>query len=78
MSPKAKEILQHVASWPEEDQEELAEVARDIEARRTGAYRLSDEERQAIKEGLADARAGRFASDTEIDAIFKKARSARK
>jgi predicted transcriptional regulator len=78
MSPKAKEILQHVGSWPEEDQEELAEVARDIEARSTGVYRLSDEERQAIKEGLADARAGRFASDDAIDAIFKKARSTRK
>jgi predicted transcriptional regulator len=78
MNPKAKEILQHVGTWPEEDQEELGEIARDIEARRTGVYRLSDEERQAIKEGLADARAGRFASDDDIDAIFKKARSARK
>jgi predicted transcriptional regulator len=75
--PKAKEILQHVASWPEEDQEELANVARDIEARRTGLYRLSEEKRQAIMEGLADARAGRFASDQEIEAIFKKARAAR-
>jgi predicted transcriptional regulator len=78
MSPKAKEILQHGASWPEDDQDELAEVARDIEARRTGAYRLSDEERQAaIKEGLADARSGRFASDDDIDAIVTKARSAK-
>jgi hypothetical protein len=34
MSPKLKEILQQVESWPEEDQEELADVARDIVARR--------------------------------------------
>ena len=78
MSPKVKEILQHVASWPEEDQEELADVARDIEARRTGMYRLSDEERHAIQESLADVRASRFASDAEIDAIFAKARAARR
>ena len=78
MSPKVKEILQHVASWPEEDQEELAEVARDIEARRTGMYRLSEEERHAIQKSLAEVRAGRFASDAEIDAIFAKARAARR
>jgi predicted transcriptional regulator len=76
MSPKVKEILQHASSWPEEDQEELAEVARDIEARRTGVFRLSDEERQAIQQGLADARAGRFASDEDIDAIFTLQRNA--
>jgi hypothetical protein len=78
MSPKVKEILQHVASWPEEDQEELADVGRDIEARRIGMYRLGDEERHAIQESLADVRAGRFASEAEIDAIFAKARAARR
>jgi predicted transcriptional regulator len=78
MSPNVKDILRKVESWPEEDQVELADLARDIEARRTGVYRLSDEEREAIKLGLADAQAGRFASDQEIDAIFKKARAAGK
>jgi len=66
-----------VAAWPQEDQDELAEIAADIEARRTGVYRLSDDERRAVEQGLADARAGRFASDEEIDAIFRKARAAR-
>ena len=41
-------------------------------------YRLSDEEREAIKESLADVQAGRFASDEQINAIFKKARAAGK
>ena len=30
MSPATKQILEQVASWPEEDQEELAELAREI------------------------------------------------
>ncbi len=77
MTKTAKQLLERITSWPEEDQEELAEVARDIEARRTGVYRLSEEERRAIKESLADARAGRFASDQDIEAIFKKAHAAR-
>jgi hypothetical protein len=36
MSPTVKAFLERVASWPEEDQEELAKVAREIEARRKG------------------------------------------
>jgi len=68
MSPAVREILQHVASWPEEDQEELAEVAREIEARRTGVYTLNDEERTAI----ADARSGEFASDQDVAAFWKR------
>jgi site-specific DNA-adenine methylase len=68
MSPLAKEILQKAAGWPEEDQEELAELAREIEARRTGVYVLSDEERSAI----ADARRGAFVSDAEAAAFWKR------
>ncbi|MBX9844506.1 MAG: hypothetical protein K2Z80_22125 [Xanthobacteraceae bacterium] len=73
-----KDVLEKAQTWPDEDQEELIDLAREIESRRSGVYRLSDEERKAIEQGLADARAGRFASDEEIGAIFKKARSPRR
>jgi predicted transcriptional regulator len=78
MAAKLKEVLEKAESWPTEDQEELIDLAREIESRRSGAYRLSDEERKAIEQSMADARAGRFASDEEIDAIFSKARSPRR
>ncbi len=68
MNVRTKQILQKVKDWPEEDQEELAELAREIEARRTGVYVLSDEERAAI----ADARRGAFASDDEAVAFWKR------
>jgi hypothetical protein len=68
MSPALKTLLERVASWPTEDQEELSEVAREIEARRTGVYRLSDEERAAIRE----ARRGPLASDDEVEAFWKR------
>jgi hypothetical protein len=67
MNQPIKEILRHVSSWPEEDQEELAEVAREIEARRTGVYVLSEPERAAI----ADAREGEFASEQDMIAFWK-------
>jgi hypothetical protein len=68
MNPAAKAILEKVASWPEEDQEELAELAREIEARRTGVYALSADERAAI----ADARRGAFASEADVVAFWKR------
>lgn len=68
MNAAAKEVLQKVERWPEEDQIELAELAREIEARRCGVYVLSDEERAAI----ADARRGAFASDDEAAAFWKR------
>jgi hypothetical protein len=70
MNSKVKEILQHLASWPEEDQEELAEVARDIEARRTGVYTATAEELRTLDE--AD-RSG-VASDEEVEAAFRSFR----
>ena len=71
MSPGTKTLLEQVQSWPQEDQEELADVAREIESRRTGVYRLSDEERTAVRAGMEDARRGDFASDEEIDELYR-------
>jgi len=77
MNQIAKDILRRIEDWPQEDQEELAELAREIEARRSGVYRLTDDERAAIAESTADVRAGRFATDEQIAEIFKKARASR-
>src|SRR5262249_13840808 len=78
VSPTVNAFLERVASWPEEDQEELAEVAREIEARRKGIYRLSEAERQGIEKGLRAMRKGEYASDERVAAILNAARSSRK
>jgi hypothetical protein len=70
MSPAIKELLQHVASWPQEDQEELADVARDIEARRTGVYRATAEELKS----LDDADRSGIASEQDVEAAFRSFR----
>jgi hypothetical protein len=77
MSPAIKNLLEQVASWPKEDQEELANYAREIEARRTDLYRLSDAEREGVERGLKAMREGRFASDERMAEIFEKARPSR-
>ena len=76
MSPGTKALLERVQSWPLEDQEELAEVAREIEARRSGVYRLSDEERTAVHAGMEAARRGDFATEEEIEAFYQLHRRA--
>jgi predicted transcriptional regulator len=65
-------VLENVRFWPQEDQEELAELAREIEAHRKGVYVMNDEERAAVEDGLAQARRGEFVSDEEMDAFWKK------
>ena len=72
MSPAVKTILERVATWPEKDQEELAEVAREIEARRTGLYELTPDEEAAIPEGIADLDRGRSVGEDEMRAFWKR------
>jgi hypothetical protein len=71
MSPAMKELLQKVESWPEEDQRELAELARDIEARRSGVYRATADELKALDEA---ERSG-VASEQEVEAVFRSFRA---
>jgi predicted transcriptional regulator len=75
MNPGTKTLLERVQAWPEEDQEELADVAREIESRRSGVYRLSDEERTAVRAGMNAARRGDFVPDEEMDEFYRLHRS---
>jgi predicted transcriptional regulator len=72
MTHATKEILSRVATWPPEDQEELAEVAREIEARRSGRYVLDEEEETAIREGLAELDRGEWVTEEEMKSFWKR------
>ncbi|MEA3023222.1 MAG: hypothetical protein QOK01_2074 [Alphaproteobacteria bacterium] len=76
MNADVKNMLSRVARWPEEDQDELAQVALEIEARRHGVYHATPEELQAIDEALAAVSRGELASDEEVEAVFAKYRRA--
>jgi hypothetical protein len=67
-------IIRNAGAWPPEDQAELADYARVIEARRTGVYNVSDEERAAIAQGLAEADRGDFADDDALAKLSKRFR----
>jgi hypothetical protein len=76
MTPMTKRLLEQVESWPQEDQDELAEFIREIEARRTGSYHATPEELEAIDEALGQVARGEMASKEEIEAAFAKFRGA--
>ena len=76
MTAKAlKDVMERVESWPKEAQEELAEIAREMEAgMQGGVYHASDEELAGIDRGLKAAREGHFAIDEDVEKVFAKHR----
>jgi DNA-binding FadR family transcriptional regulator len=72
MDAEVREVLSRVEHWPEDDQEELAQLALEIEARRHGVYHATPEELRSIDEALAAVERGEIASDDEVEAVFAK------
>lgn len=75
MNKVAETILDRIADWPKEAQDELMQSIVDIEAKHLGVYHLSDDERAAVREGLAQAARGEFVPDDVVEAYFKKYRA---
>jgi predicted transcriptional regulator len=74
MNAKLKNILQRVEAWPQPAQDELMEIALEIEAQLGGTYEATPEELKAIDRGLRDAAEGRFATQEQVEAVFAKYR----
>jgi predicted transcriptional regulator len=69
------EVLERVESWPAQAQDQLAEIASDIDAElKDTPYEESPAELAGIDRGLRDAADGRFATEEEVEATFAKFR----
>jgi hypothetical protein len=75
MTQSVKDILRRVEAWPQEDQEELTEIARDIEARRSGVYHATPGELEAIGEALGQVARGERASQEQVQEAFSSFRA---
>ena len=74
---RLSEALERVEQWPTEWQDELAQIALDMDAGlEGGVYHPTPAELEGIDRGLRDAEQGRFASDEKVDAILAKLRGA--
>ena len=66
-----EDVLGRVENWPPGIQDELAQIALEMDAGiLRGEYHATAEELAAIDEGVRAADEGRFATDAEVDAVF--------
>ena len=76
MRKTLENLLERAAGWSEEAQAELVESMLEIETRHGGVYRLSDDERAAVRQGLQEARDGKLAGDEAVAAVLDRYRPA--
>lgn len=69
MTTLLQEAITQVALLPEDDQNRAAEVLLAL-ARHTALPPEDDATRAAIAEGVAQAKSGRFASASDVDALL--------
>jgi predicted transcriptional regulator len=73
MEAKAlRDILQRIETWPEYAQQQALDSLLSIEQELLDPYVPTDEDRNAIERGLDDMRHGRFASDEQVAAVFRR------
>ena len=77
MTKTLKDAMARVEGWPEWAQDNLADIAREIDREiQAGTYRATEEELRKIDEALAAVRRGEIATDAEVEAVFAKHRGA--
>ena len=74
MSPKRQNLLERVAALPEELLGEVEESMDEIVRWHEGVFRLTDEERAAVRKGMEAARRGEFVSDDEMADFYRRHR----
>ncbi len=67
--------MRRAEAWPPEAQQELAEIALEIDATlKEGSYRATPDELAGIDRGIKAAQESRFATDEEFEAVLAKHR----
>jgi predicted transcriptional regulator len=72
MTKLLHDAIERLKELPEERQNELARMLIDVAASDLAPYVLTDEERKAVEEGLAEIERGEIASDEEVAAMWSR------
>jgi hypothetical protein len=72
---QVKDILDRVLTWPQERQEDAAQILSEMERQDRSPYRLTADQVDEVRRRQADFAAGRerYATDQEVAAVWKKA-----
>ena len=72
MTKMLDEAIAKIRELPEDEQDEAAAILLSVASRNTEVVELDDETRAAVREGLEQARQGKFVSDKEMAAFFRR------
>jgi hypothetical protein len=67
-----RDIFDRVLTWPPDRQEQAAQMLLLLEGQEGEMYHPSDDEWEAIQEGLAQAERGEFVSDEDMERLWKR------
>ena len=76
MSNKLKELLERVATWPEQAQEEAVAALEAVEDEYVGLYELSPDDQKALEKSAEDVRTGNIVSESDAKQVLDKYRRA--
>jgi alkylhydroperoxidase family enzyme len=72
MNIKLQNLLERIAALPNELLDEVQESLDEIERWRGDLFRLTDEERRAVRKGMDAARRGEFVTDEELAKFYRR------
>ncbi len=72
MNKVLQQAIKKISALPDDAQEYAASVLEQIAASGGNIYRLTDEERALVREGLDDLDAGRIVPETEMTAFWNR------
>ena len=73
MTKRLQDVIERVRQWPDDRQDQAAELLLDLEAQQTSRYRLTPEQVREVEQTLQEVRNGtaEFATDEEMEAFWK-------
>ena len=72
MNAKLQNLFERIAALPDELLGEIEQSIDEIERWRGDVFRLTDEERAAVRKGMEAARHGEFVTDEELAAFYRR------
>jgi predicted transcriptional regulator len=72
MNAKLQNLFERIAALPDELLGEIEQSIDEIERWRSDVFRLTDEERSAVRKGMEAARRGEFVTDEELAAFYRR------
>ena len=73
MTKRLQDVIERMRHWPDDRQDQAAELLLDLEAQQMSRYRLTPEQVREVEQILQEVRDGtaEFATDEEMEAFWK-------